>query len=264
MRLALDPRLAPLFARFPKRLPYLVVAIALMALLAVQVARIVWTLVGPVGPVGAWKADRGNAVADETLLTRFDPFFRLSGSAGPAVVTNLAVKLFGVRLNEASGQGSAIIATPDGVQSSYAVGDEIVPGVKLKSVAFDSVTIDRGGIAEQIFLDQSVAAPIANPVPATPGAPPPQTTALANDIAYTPRLEKGQVTGFVVSPKGAGTAFNAAGLKAGDVLTSINGQQIRSADDVSGAMRMTPPSGIVTLAVERGGKAIGLQTRVNP
>jgi general secretion pathway protein C len=267
MRLALDPRLALVFARVPKRWPYMVVIVALMALLSVQAARIIWTVIGPAGPIGNWKAGPVQNGVDESLLTRFDPFFRLGGSTGPAVVTNLAVKLFGVRVNEASGLGSAIIATPDGVQSSFAVGDEIMPGVTLKSVSFDGVTIDRGGVAEQIFLDQSVVAPVAAPAAGAamdPGvAPPAQPGALANDIAYAPRLEKGQVTGFVVSPKGAGTAFNAAGLKAGDVLTSINGQGIRSVEDVRNAMQATSPSGIVTLAVERGGKAIGLQVRPN-
>jgi len=265
MRLALDPRLTPLFARVPRRLPYAVVAIVLMALLAVQAARIVWALAGPVGPVGGWKAVPGQSAVDEGVLTRIDPFFRLAGLSGPAVVTSLAVKLFGVRVNQASGLGSAIIETPDGLQASFAVGDEIVPGVKLKAVTFDGVTIDRGGVSEQIFLDQSVAAPVAAPgggVTAAPAAAPqPQASALVSEVAYAPRLEKGQVTGFVVSPRGAGTAFNAAGLKSGDVLTAINGQAIRASDDVENAMRATPPSGVVTLAVERGGKTLSLQVR---
>ena len=84
----------------------------------------------------------------------FDPFTRApAANSGGQVVTSLALKLFGVRVNEASGLGSAIIATPDGVQGSFAVGDEILPGVTLKSVEFDHVTIDRGGAEETVFLD---------------------------------------------------------------------------------------------------------------
>src|SRR3546814_17326419 len=59
-----------------------------------------------------------------------------------------------IRLNEGSGMGSAIIENPDGMQSSFAVGDAILPGVVLKAVAFDHVSIDRGGAAEQIFIDK--------------------------------------------------------------------------------------------------------------
>jgi general secretion pathway protein C len=134
-------------------------------------------------------------------------------------------------------------------------------------VTIEGVTIDRGGVDEQVFLDQSVAAPVAQPgaAPAPPVvAAPAAGTALASEIGFMPRTEKGQVTGFVVSPKGSGAAFRAAGLQEGDVLTAINGQGIRAAEDVTNAMSATPASGIVMLAVERGGKAITLSAKAKP
>ncbi len=87
--------------------------------------------------------------------------------AGPGTVTNLSLRLFGTRLNAATGQGSAIIATPDAVQSSYASGDVIQPGVRLWSVALDHVVIDHNGAKESLFIDQSVAAPVAQVQPVT-------------------------------------------------------------------------------------------------
>jgi general secretion pathway protein C len=270
VKLVVDPRAAAIFGKVPKRLPYQIVVIALLGLLALQAARFVWAVVTPLGPVGNWKTANVGAPADPTLLSRFDPFFRDGLTAGPAVVTSLAVKLYGVRLDQAMGRGSAIIATPDGVQSSYAVGDEIMPGVKLKSVAFDSVTIERGGVAEQVFLDQSVVAPVIQPgtppvalqATVTPLSQTPAIASLTNEIAYTPRIENGQLTGFVVSPKGTGAAFGAAGLKAGDVLTAINGQGIRSVQDASNAMKSTGGNGVATLAIERGGKAMTISAKV--
>lgn len=256
------------------KLPYQIVEFALIALLALAAARLVWGLFAPLGPVGNWKAVGAKAGSDESILARFDPFFR-TGSAtgsGPAVVTNLPIKLFGVRVNQAIGRGSAIIATPDGVQSSFAVGDEIMPGVKLKAVTFEGVTIDRGGVDEQIFLDQSVAAKVANPAAPTPlaqtttVAPPPPTAAtnLSNEIGFMPRTEKGQVTGFVVSPKGSGTLFRSAGLKEGDILTAINGRPLRAAEDMTAAIGANPNVGSVVLSVERGGKTISLSAKVQP
>src|SRR3546814_9047003 len=84
------------------------------------------------------------------------PFFRAGqpASGREVVVTSLALQVYGIRLNEGSGLGSAIIETPDGMQSSFAVGDAILPGVVLKAVAFDHVSIDRGGAEEQIFIDR--------------------------------------------------------------------------------------------------------------
>ena len=270
MNVTINPRITRLWRQVPPKLPYQIVEFSLIALLAMAVARLIWAAAMPFGPVGEWKsAPSAQVIGDESLLSRFDPFFRGGGTPGPAVVTNLAIKLFGVRVDQAMGRGSAIIATPDGIQSSFAIGDEIMPGVKLKAVTFEGVTIDRGGVEEQIFLDQSVVAAVAQPgiasAPMAAAPPPPVAgTALANEIGFAPRTDKGQVTGFVVSPKGSGTAFRAAGLQEGDVLTAINGQRIRAADDVTTAMASTPPSGTIMLSVERGGKAISLSTRARP
>jgi general secretion pathway protein C len=99
------------------------------------------------------------------MLGSFDPFFRLSGAAGPVMVTSLNLKLYGIRQDQVSGRGSAIIAGSDGQQRSIGVGEEIEPGVTLKSVDFDSVTISRGGADEQLFMDQSQAPNTVTPPP---------------------------------------------------------------------------------------------------
>lgn len=261
--MTVDPRFGRFWRQVPSKLPYQIVEALMLILLAGIVARLIWIMAMPLGPVGDWKAGNTARVGgDEMLLTTFDPFFRGGPVAGPAVVTSLAIKLFGVRVDLAMGRGSAIIATPDGLQSSYAVGDEIVPGVKLKAVTFEGVTIDRGGVDEQVFLDQSVIASVAAPGGTTPtpnasGA----ASALASEISFVPRTANGQVTGFIISPKGAGTAFRAAGLQEGDVLTAVNGQGIRTAEDVTNAIAATPPSGVAMLSIERGGRAMTLSTK---
>jgi general secretion pathway protein C len=178
--------------------------------------------------------------------------------------------LFGIRLDQAMGRGSAIIATPEGVQSSYGVGEEIVPGVKLKSVAFDHVVLERGGVDEQLFLDQSVAAPVAG----APGAPGAQVTpapsaapaasaqitpqALAEGIAFAPRADKGAGSGLVVAPKGSGTLFAQTGLVQGDVVTQINGQPVRSANEVADAVVRVPPGGRLNFMIERNGTTMNV------
>ena len=185
MRLALDPRARRLLRRVPRTTVYSVAELALLSLLALQAARLIWILVTPVDPVGDWRtasALRAPVTASSELLGSFDPFFRLSGDAGPIAVTSLSLKLYGVREDRASGRGSAIISTPDGQQKSFAVGEEIIPGVTLQAVNFDSVTIARGGTTEQLFLDQSPKATVVQPnaAPAAPAppvvAPPPLVT----------------------------------------------------------------------------------------
>lgn len=135
------------------------------AALLVQIARLLWVIATPVGPLGNWAAPMPAILPvaqREGLLRSYDPFFPLAASGdGAAAVTSLALKLYGVRVNEGSGLGSAILSGPDGRQSSFAVGEEIQPGVILKAVAFDHVFITRSGRDEQLFIDQSAPLPQA-------------------------------------------------------------------------------------------------------
>ncbi|MBZ9646197.1 PDZ domain-containing protein [Sphingobium sp. 3R8] len=244
----------------------------LLVLLALQLVRLVWAVVAPVGSFGPWEGRQAQILspsARQALFASFDPFFRTGApqQAGSGVVTSLALTLYGVRLNEGSGLGSAIIAAPDGVQNSYAVGDEILPGVVLKAVAFDHVTIDRGGAEEQIFIDQSTPAPEAEPAaavasvqgagwqsaapppPAAPGAGP-TVDSLKRDIGFAPRLQNGRVTGLAVMAKGP--TFAGAGFRPGDIISQINGQPIGSAGDLQSLQNQIAPGARLSLTVERG------------
>jgi len=268
MRLRLDDRARRLLRRLPQYNAYSIAEIALLALLAILCARLVWTVFTPVGPLGDWRMqDRtAGAFANRTELFRsFDPFFRMQDS-GSAVVTSLQLTLFGTRLDEVSGRGSAIIAGADGIQNSYGVGDEILPGVILKSVAFDSVTIDRGGAIEQLYIDQSVPAPAAaevapgvatDPTLDSVGAGQPVTAEqVRSGIQFLPRTENGRVTGMVVRAGGDGAAFRGAGFREGDILVAVNGQPIASPDDVRRVFGQVQPGSNLSVTVERGAEVI--------
>jgi general secretion pathway protein C len=277
-----DRRVARLRARLPRLTAYSWAELLLLVLIAMQCARLVWLLAAPVGPVGDWKAISSAVTPqDPSLLARFDPFFRLDAAAGPAVVTSLNLKLYGVREDRATGHGSAIIALPDGRQMSFAVGEEVMPGVTLTAVGFDNVTISRNGAAEQIFLDQSgpaqaVGAPDAAPVPqaaapqvgpaapipvvTVPSAPPPPAAVPGRPINFTPRTSNGRITGLVVTPgSDGGRAFAAAGFAPGDVIVAINGQRISSLEQARTAVQ----NGEANVTVDRGGMAVPLHVRVN-
>lgn len=269
MRLTLDPRARRLLRRVPRTNVYTLLELVLLSLLAIQCARLVWTIATPVGPVGDWKAGRVSS-APAGLLGSFDPFFRLSAAGGAVTVTSLNLKLHGVRQDQASGRGSAIIATPDGQQRSFAVGEEVVPGVTLTEVGFDSVTLSRGGAAEQLFMDQSpeaavVGAPVAPSAPSAQPTPPPIAQAapaassneLAAGIRLHPRMNGGRVTGVLLYPQGGGEAFRAAGLAPGDVLLAVNGVRIASPDQLRSLAEQLGAG--VRVQVERGGRVMSLQ-----
>jgi general secretion pathway protein C len=232
---------------------------ALILLCVGLAARLFWVIFAPIGPVGDWKpAIVSNRSLPQDRLAGFDPFFRLQGAPDTVAVTSLAVKLFGVRVDSASGRGSAIIATPDGVQSSFAVGDEVMPGVVLKQVAFDNIILERQGKAEQVFLDQSGAAPTVANASSQPVAAPP-TSAFQDAVAITPQMRDGRVTGLAVAPKGDGSRFRSAGFENGDVIVSVNGVPV---SDPTAMNVIGSGSPSISVDVERGGRRIPITAKI--
>jgi general secretion pathway protein C len=227
MRLRTPSRAERLVRRLPRFTALTAVELLLLALIAVQAARLVWTLVTPVGPVGDWRPAGTMAAPAGDALASFDPFFRLSAG----------------REDRATGRGSAIIALPDGSQRSFAVGEEIIAGVRLAQVGFDSVTIDRGGVSEQIFLDQS-----ETPQPAAGGAP----------VAVTSAPTQARPQPVVVAPPPS----RIPGTAPGDVVVAVNGQPVSSPEQALAAVRAA--GGPVNVIVNRGGRAVTLQVRPNP
>lgn len=275
MRLAFDSR--RLIGRARGVNGWTLLEMALLALIALQCARLIWIALTPVGPLGDWRGTGADRPAAATAaLGTFDPFFRLSGAGGPVTVTSLNLKLFGIRQDQASGRGSAIIAGSDGQQRSIAVGEEIEPGVTLKAVGFDSVTIARGGADEQLFMDQSeapatVAPPGAPPAEAPPppviqptqsvepgSRPVPPSKPQPTEVSVLPRMNGAELTGVMVRPQGNGSSFRALGFVPGDVVTSVNGRRIRSPEQAK-ALAAALGSGRAVLQVERDGRVMTLR-----
>lgn len=240
----------------------------LAVLLAIQVARVFWAIMTPVSPVGNWRAPPVNIVpasAMAALFSGFDPFFRNDQPAtGSANITSLSLMLFGIRANESSGGGSAIIAGEDGVQNSYAVGEEVSPGVVLESVAFDHVILSRGGVKESLYLDQSVPAETVGSADTTPPGQPTASAAgdaalnaetLQKSIGFAPRNEGGRVTGLVLQPRDDGTMLRLAGFKEGDIVVAVNGRPVSSATDIASQLR---PGARLSVEIERGGSKVSI------
>ena len=240
-----------------------VAEVLLAVLFAVLVARALWAVLAPGGPVGA-PPPAATQSADAATLARFDPFFTAAGNAGPIVVSDLAIDLYGTRVDNVSGRGSAIMAADGGEQRSFAVGDEVMPGVTLHSVAFDSVTISRGGVLEQLFLDQSVpaegirlASPATAPEPAAQAAtarvtPRVDAVRLDAELSMQPLVNGGRVSGARLGAASGGQLLNELGLREGDVLVSVNGVRVDDAARSKGLGELAGGAGTVVLEVRRG------------
>lgn len=229
---------------------------ALLAiLLLIQLIRLVWLAVTPIGPVGGWQTTEVRVIPPQSrlaLFRSFDPFFRSGATTSANVVTSLQLTLYGVRMNEGSGLGSAILAGSDGVQDSYAVGDEIMSGVSLAAVKFDHVIIDRDGVRESLYLDQSVPARTISEEDINVDAMATANLSAADAMAFNPRMVDGKISGIVVTPKGDGALFDAAGLRVGDIIVSISGRPITSTADIASLQSQITPGTNLSIEVERG------------
>lgn len=254
-----------LFRRWLPTDVYLWAKAILLALVAMQLARLLWAMLTPVGPMGPWQPAQARILspqAQASILAAIDPFYRNGPPAAAAAATStLNLQVFGVRENRGSGGGAAIIGAPDGEQASYAVGEEVAPGVRLAAVFFDYVVLDRGGRQEKLFLDQSktsepVAGP-ATPTAAPPGPPEPLTAAAARQaFSFTPRQQSGRVTGVMIAPGSDQGLFAATGFQPGDVIVAVNGARITSQTDLVQLQSSLIPGARLSLTVERGAQTV--------
>lgn len=245
------------------------VELGAMALAAASGAHLLWTILTPVGAFGDWKvasAQEFDPTADMAVLARFDPFNRGSGGAATNVVTALPLKLFGISLNTASGRGSAIVEV-ESVQSSFAVGDEVMAGVVLKSVAFDHIVLTRGGAEELLYVDQSTPAETASPDAAPPDAAAAGAAvgitleSIAASVRATPRVRDGRTTGLVLSASDP-APLSAAGLQPGDIVTRVNGEAVTSIEELLERAATPRSDGMAIFTIERAGQVQTVRTRI--
>lgn len=239
---------------------YPILFLVLAVLLLVQAIRLIWLILTPLGPVGDYRANEVQILSPQsrlTLFSSFDPFFRSGAAQSANVVTSLQLTLFGIRMNEASGLGSAILSGPDGVQENYVVGQEIMSGVTLDSVEFDHVIINRGGVLESLYLDQSIPAQtVGTDDPEVPVALAEGGNEIPGIASLAPRNDQGRVTGIVISPLGDGSLFRSAGFRDGDIIVSINGNPVGSTSDIEALKNQIRPGARLSVEVERGADTV--------
>lgn len=246
---------------------------ALAVLLALPAAAVLWTVVTPAGPFGAPPA-RASATPDVSVLARIDGFFRtgVPSSLAEATAANSgSLRLFGVRAGGAGG-GSAIIGLSDGRQVSVGVGEEIEPGLRLESVASDHVVVARGASRTRLAFSETPAGAAPTPPPPSgqqviaPARPSANGASgdpmqLLSSGALTPHVVDQRITGFVVTPAGAGPAAQ-AGLLPGDVIQAVNGQALDSVSSLPRIAAGLAGAESLNIRYERGGEVRAATLRI--
>ena len=162
-----------------------------------------------------------------------------AGNTGPAPDTTLAFTLHGIAAGKRAADSRALIEA-NGDEEPYGVGAQLPGGVKIQAIYADRVILDRGGRLETLRLPQDLAGGSNGAQPAAMQQPPPMAMQpqnlgqLRQEIMNNPQrlmevvrtmpvMDHGKLSGYRVYPAGNPSIFNQLGLKAGDVVTTVNG-----------------------------------------
>lgn len=100
-------------------------------------------------------------------------------------------------------------------------------------------------------------------LPGVPGMPPRARLGVSVQ-RLTPQLREffGAKEGVLVSSVTDASPASRAGLKAGDVIASVNGQRVQSQGDLLRALRDAPPDGEITIEIVRDKKASSVKAKL--
>jgi general secretion pathway protein C len=170
-----------------------------------------------------------------------------SGDAANAPPSSMPLVLAGVLATEDPKEGMAIIGESAQAAKVVAVGQQVSGGAQLDSVYNDRAIINRGGALEAVYLPkQSGGGIVSSPPPPPVASAAPQGNEamidrmrkLVNDdpgmlsqvMRPQPVFAGGEMKGFRVYPGANRQAFSRMGLRAGDMVTAINGTPLNDKD----------------------------------
>jgi len=273
-----------IYERHGRRLPA-VVNLLLVALLAYLLAKLLWLLI-PVPEAGHWQPaavppaqtvarNEPNiaALADAHLFGAWQPE-PTAQNAAEAPDTRLSLNLLGILASTPEQDSRALIAGGDGDEKPYALGDDVVRGVKLQAIFADRVVLSRNGQLETLRLNKDAPTLAMSEAPRPVSADSSQLARIRTEIMTDPskaaqyiRIQpaniNGQLKGFRVYPGRERGAFNQLGLRPGDLITSVNGVQL---DDSQKALQMLTElaqASSVSVTIERGGQTQNLNVNLN-
>ena len=288
---ALPGAMPALAARYGRRLPDLA-NLLLVVVIAKIAASLVWILV-PVPESAQWQPATATsprvaakAGVDLGRVAGAHLFGQYTAPADPALSdlaaapdTQLNLTLLGILSNgrnDKDRQSRALIATQGGDEKPYAVGDDIARGVQLQAIFPDRVILLRGGKLETLRLDKDnpggslLPSQVGDDLVASPTADGESDiltslgeirseiladpSKVANYIRVQPVNTGGGLSGYRIYPGRDRTMFSVAGLRPGDVVTSVNGVALNDPARSLQLLTDLSQSAQINLTVDRGGQ----------
>jgi general secretion pathway protein C len=274
----LDTRTNEWLSRLQANAPR-VVSLVIGALLLVQVLQIAYSLISkplkspqPVVAAAAPRAQRPG-VDIQTVVSAhlFGVAVAVPSNQNPedAPQSSANLLLAGTIATQNPKHGVAIISDAGAPSKVYSVGERIA-GASLYSVYLDRVVLDRGGVLETLLLPRQI--PSSARAAASRRPPGDQRTAAAVDnirrmVQQDPSIldqvmrtvasydnAAGKLRGFRAYPGRNRAIFGKLGLKAGDLVTAINGTPLDDPQRSQDVFNTIQTSDHVTVTIERNGQ----------
>lgn len=291
------PALLRAYERHGRALPR-VAEVVLVVLLAQAAATLAWRLVpapegagwkppvlspGAAHPAGASQGPNVELIAATHLFGEYQaPADPVLSELSAAPDTRLDLTLLGILAATAERGSRALIASSNGDEKPYAVGDDVVRGVSLQAIFPDRVILSRAGQLETLRLDKDAPAAalpgVARAADGDAGSASTDTTVLLSNIRQEllndpskaaeyiriqPSSNGGQLRGYRLYPGRNRNAFAAAGLRPGDLVTQVNGIQLNDANTALQMLGQLSQANSLTVVVERGGESQTLSVNFN-
>ncbi len=189
--------------------------------------------------------------------------------------TRLRLRLIGLAASNVPEQGHAIIAESGNPEQLYTVGDSVGGGqARLHQIHADRVILERSGRYETLRLPRAEGIVSGSPeatrgqdsrITATPTADIPRIQRsewlsdperLLGAIQARPVIRDNMLHGLEVRPTRNARQFQQAGLRPGDVITSVNGIPLSAIDDTDRLFEDLRSQAQVDIVVERDGQAV--------
>ncbi len=261
----------------------LVVSVVAVILIGVYLARIFWTLY-PAGPSIPWQPPQTmpQAVQSSALPANYATIAAahlfgevsqeppaVSGDAAlTAPDTSLALQLRAAIAADDSRFAHAIIADGNGNEAVYFVNATLPGGVTVQQIQPDRVILARAGQLEVLRLPregQGAGAPAAgNSLALQPEAPAGQPNVqelvaqnaplFLQVVRPQPFMPNGQLKGYRIYPGPNRQQFASLGLRAGDLVTEINGVALNNPAQGMEVFRSLGDAPQVTVTLERDGQ----------
>jgi general secretion pathway protein C len=266
--------LSRLQANGPKMVSLVLATLILLQLVQVGYSLLAKPLKSPQPALPAPAARPPKAAFDVNAVTAADlmghvPAAEKDPANAPPSVANLI--LAGTIATQDPKHGVAIIAERGNPSKVYAVGERVAGGATLHSVYLDRVILDRAGALETLQLPRQILASNSAPPTMQRRGADAGTVAAVDNIRRMVQQDPGildqvmrtvpsydnsagKLRGFRAYPGRNRQIFGKLGLKAGDLVTAINGTPLDDPQRSQDVFNTIQTSDHVTVTVERGGQ----------